>query len=223
MGDSSTSTAPPPSKPKVTDEELEAAVAHLCQTREPPAVKTAQVADVDFINIEQQTVKRRLDKLEEAGRVKSIQISRGRIWWIPDESEDEYAEADESPIYWAGIDPAEIPTEMVKEHPEFPDPDRWEKLNERANHMVQEAVIPTVAGLALILLQEVDLPYITLGQDIQTVSALFFVGGFFFMILGVLVGMASKLGERLESVDYEPIIQRSREAIEAGLGRREAD
>ena len=191
---------PPPSKPKVTDDELERAVAHCCRTRKPPVAKTKDVADVAFIDVKPQTVKRRLDGLEEEGRVSSLKVSRGRVWWIPEER-DEAVSNGSSPIYWAGIDPEEIPTSMIEAHPEYPNPDRWEKLRNRGENMARDAAIPAVVGFAILLLRNIELPFISIGQDIYSIAVLLFIGGVLFVIVGFVFGLVSNLGRRIEDTD----------------------
>jgi hypothetical protein len=197
------STDPPPSRPKVTDDELERAVAHCCRTQKPPVAKTKDVADVEFIDVKPQTVKRRLDRLEEEGRVSSLKVSRGRVWWIPQNEGDEESDNDSSSIYWAGIDPEEIPTSMIKAHPDYPDPDRWEKLRDRGENMARDAAIPAAVGFAILLLRSVELPFISIGQDIYTIAVLLFIGGVLFVLVGFVFGLISNLGRRFEVADIE--------------------
>jgi hypothetical protein len=158
---------------------------------------------VEFIDVKPQTVKRRLDRLEEEGRVSSLKVSRGRVWWIPHTEGEEESDNDSSSIYWAGIDPKEIPTSMIKAHPEYPDPDRWEQLRDRGENMARDAAIPAVVGFAILLLRSVELPFISIGQDIYTIGVLLFIGGVLFVLVGFVFGLVSNLGRRVEEAGIQ--------------------
>lgn len=196
-------TDPPPARPKVTDDELERAVAHCCRTQKPPVAKTKDVADMEFIDVKPQTVKRRLDRLEEEGRVSSLKVSRGCVWWIPEEKGEEERDNESSSIYWAGIDPEEIPTSMIESHPEYPDPDRWEQLHNRGENMAQDAAIPAAVGFAILLLRSVELPFISIGQNIYTIAVFLFIGGVLFVVVGFVFGLISNLGRRIEEAGIQ--------------------
>lgn len=156
-----------------------------------------------FIDVKQQTVKRRLDRLEEEGKVSSLKISRGRVWWIPEDENDEEMHKESSSIYWADIDPEEIPTSMIEAHPDYPDPDQWERLRNRGENMAQDAAIPAVVGFAILLLRSVELPFITIGQNIYTIAVVLFIGGGLFVLLGVLISLISNLGRRMDETGMQ--------------------
>jgi hypothetical protein len=159
------------------------------------------VSDVEFIDVKPQTVKRRLDRLEEEGRVSSLKVSRGRVWWIPQDEDEEKRDNDSSSIYWAGINPEEIPTPMIKAHPNYPDPNRWDQLRSRGENMARDAAIPAAVGFAILLLRSVELPFISIGQDIYTIAVLLFIGGVLFVLVGFVFGLISNLGRRIEESD----------------------
>lgn len=133
----------------------------------------------------------------------SLKVSRGRVWWIPQNEGEEESDNDSSSIYWAGIDPEEIPTSMIKDHPDYPDPDRWEKLRDRGENMARDAAIPAAVGFAILLLRSVELPFISIGQDIYTIAVLLFIGGVLFVLVGFVFGLISNLGRRIEVADVE--------------------
>ena len=151
-----------------------------------------------FIDVKQQTVKRRLDRLEEEGRVSSLKISRGHVWWIPEDKNDVENDKESSSIYWRDIDPEEIPTSMIEAHPDYPDPDQWEKLRIRGQNMAQDAAIPAIVGFAILLFRSVELPFISIGQNIYTVGAILFIGGGLFVLLGFVISLFSYLKRRIE-------------------------
>lgn len=213
---------PPPKKPKVTDEELLRAVAHVCNTSPEPVAKSEEVADVDFIDVKQQTVKRRLDTLGENGRVGSMKVGRGKVWWPVDgESDPKY---DEEGIYWDGIDPAEIPPEMVEEHPEFPfwdrieteevpdgmvekhpqypNPDQGEKIRKNGEIIFSTSVIITVIGLVLALPRMFNLSYIPIPREVETFGAIAVLGGFVFIAAGVGFMIFGHLLSKAEAESY---------------------
>ena len=133
----------------------------------------------------------------------SLQVSRGRVWWIPQDEGEEESDNDSSSIYWAGIDPEEIPTSMIESHPEYPDPDRWDQLRNRGENMVRDASIPAAVGFAILLLRSVELPFISIGQDISTLAVLLFIGGILFILVGFVFGLISNLGRRIEESNID--------------------
>jgi hypothetical protein len=187
---------PPAREPKNTDDELLEAVAHQCNTRAPPVVKTEHVAETETVEVTQQTVKRRLDKLRDEGKVGGLQIGRGWVWWIP-ENEGEL-EFDSSTIYWDGIEPEQIPDELVEQHPEYPNPGRWEKLRNQGETVANTAVYPFFFGLMVMLIAEFGLDYIPLPGQTQSIGAISFIGGIAFLAFGILLIVVANLGDKLE-------------------------
>jgi hypothetical protein len=200
------SGGPPPKQRQVTDAELLRAVEHVCNTQRPPVAKSSEVTAVDFIDVKQQTVKRRLDKLDEVGRVGSVEVGRGKVWWPIDDGRPQDGGGE---IYWDGIEPEQIPEEMVKEHPkfplwdgidpeeipggmieehpQFPDPDMAERMIESGVTILYASMIVTVVGMTLVLPNAFDLSYIPMPSQLQTVGAIATVGGFLFLILGMCI------------------------------------
>ena len=92
---------------------------------------------------------------------------------------------------------------MIKAHPDYPDPDRWEKLRDRGENMARDAAIPAAVGFAILLLRSVELPFISIGQDIYTIAVLLFIGGVLFVLVGFVFDLISNLGRRFEVADIE--------------------
>jgi len=92
---------------------------------------------------------------------------------------------------------------MIKAHPEYPDPDRWEQLRDRGENMARDAAIPAVVGFTILLLRSVELPFISIGQDIYTIGVLLFIGGVLFVLVGFVFGLVSNLGRRVEEAGIQ--------------------
>jgi len=141
----------------VSDDELIEAVRQVCEKRGLPVAPTRLIEEVDGIDIQQQTIKRRLDKIDH--RVNSLKVGRGKVWWVPDDEEVE-GEVDVSAINWAQIEPEEIPPQKIEDHPEFNIPDYWESWTERANTVVTIAFPPTFVGFIVFALQDANIPVV---------------------------------------------------------------
>lgn len=161
------SDAPPAQA--VSDDELLEAVRQVCEKRGLPVAPTRLVAEVDGIDIQQQTVKRRLDKIDH--RVNSITVGRGKVWWVPDD-EEPVGDVNLSAVDWDQIAPEEIPPDKIKNHPEFNIPSYWESWTDRANTVVSTALIPTLAGFVVFALQDANLPLLDIGRDAATFGAI---------------------------------------------------
>lgn len=188
---------PPPKRPKVTDEELLEAVEHAYGTYRDPVVKSEDVADVEFIDVQQQTVKRRLDTLREEGEVGALKIGRGWVWWPIDE---EGEPAEETDIHWDVIEPEQIPDEMVEEHPAYPDPGLPDRVVDSGQTILFGALVVTVFGMVLFLPSQYGLDYIPIPQSLETTGAIATLGGLVFIAVGIVLVLA---GEFLARLGYE--------------------
>jgi len=175
-------TDKPPAQ-AVSDDELIEAVRQVCEKRGLPVAPTRLIEEVDGIDIQQQTIKRRLDKIDH--RVNSLKVGRGKVWWVPDGEEVE-GEVDVSAINWAQIEPEEIPSQKIEDHPEFNIPDYWESWTERANTVVTIAFPPTFVGFIVFALQDANIPVVGgIGRDAATIGALVTLAGLFFIVIGI--------------------------------------
>jgi len=203
-------TGKPPAQ-AVSDDELIEAVRQVCEKRGLPVAPTRLIEEVDGIDIQQQTIKRRLDKISH--RVNSLKVGRGKVWWVPDGEEVE-GEVDVSAINWAQIEPEEIPPQKIEDHPEFNIPDYWESWTERANTVVTIAFPPTFVGFIVFALQDANIPVVGgIGRDAATLGALVTLAGLFFIVIGILIGIAAKAGAFLAAHGVDEQVQTARSKI----------
>lgn len=191
----------------VSDDELLEAVRQVCEKRGLPVAPTSLIAEVDGINIKQQTVKRRLDKIDR--RINSISVGRGKVWWVPEDT-DPVGDVDISAVDWSVIDPGEIPAEKVQEHPEFNIPDYWESWEERANAVVSTAFLPTIAGFIVFALQDANVPFLEIGQNAAAFGALVAMAGVVFILVGILIGVSAKIGGYLASYGVDDYLEKAK-------------
>lgn len=92
---------------------------------------------------------------------------------------------------------------MIEDHPDYPDPDQWEKLRNRGENMAQDAAIPAIVGFAILLFRSVELPYISIGQNIYTIGVILFIGGGLFVLLGVVISLISYLKRRMDEAGMQ--------------------
>lgn len=195
----------------VSDDELIEAVRQVCEKRGLPVAPTRLIEEVDGIDIQQQTIKRRLDKIDH--RVNSLKVGRGKVWWVPSDEEVE-GEVDVSAINWAQIEPEEIPLQKIEDHPEFNIPDYWESWTERASTVVTIAFPPTFVGFIVFALQDANIPVVGgIGRDAATFGALVTVAGLFFIVLGILIGIAAEAGAFLAAHGVDEQVQTAKSKI----------
>jgi len=190
----------------VSDEELIEAVRRECLTRGVPVVPTRQVAKAEGVNIQQQQVSRRLESLADDQRINSISVGRGAVYWVPEDEREAKGQVDFSFVDWDTInpDPEEIPEEILEEHPNFHDPSYWEEVEESANSTIGVAGLAAIAGVILLILVNIDLPFIEFSSELQAAGQVAVGGGFVFIAIGFgLLGLA-KLGQRIEIQNLLP-------------------
>jgi hypothetical protein len=197
---------PPPQEPVVTDEELKEAIGHWCNTHSPPVAKTEHIASLDTIDIKQTTVARRLQKLSEDDRdpVRGMDVGTGWVWWLSEEDTvHEYDSINwkQLEVEWSEIDVEEIPEDMIKDHPEYPDYNRWEKLSLDGGAIARYASYVFLVGLAVYLIQQAGVPVVTLGQNVEAVGLLSIISGATFIVVGFALNVIASLGERFEERD----------------------
>lgn len=212
---------PEPAAQKVSDEELIEAVQRECLTRGVPVVPTRQVAKAEGVNIQQQQVSRRLESLADDQRINSISVGRGAVYWVPEDGREAKGQVDFSFVDWDTInpDPEEIPEEILEEHPNFHDPSYWEEVEESANSTIGVAGLAAIAGVILLILVNIDLPFIEFSPELRAAGQVAVGGGFVFIAIGFgLLGLA-KLGQRIEVRNVlpdsiEPLFQRGSDSEE---------
>lgn len=181
---------------EVSNEQLVEAVAVVCRERGLPVAPTKYVAKVDGITVQQQTVKRRLERL--GTRVASLQIGRGKVWWIP-EDQEVAGEHKLSSIAWDNIDPSEIPLELIEEHPELHVPTYWERWEEKSGTLFKSALALTLPGFVVFALKDAQLPLISISDDVATLGALAAVAGIFIGVIAMVLMVASRIGISMSS------------------------
>lgn len=72
---------------KVSEEEILRTVSRELESGDAPALSTTEIAEV--LPISRQAVKRRLEKLEEQGKISESRAGQNRFWWLPDETEED--------------------------------------------------------------------------------------------------------------------------------------
>jgi len=198
----------------VSDDELVEALRQVCEKRGLPVAPTRLIAEVDGIDIQQQTIKRRLDKIDH--RVNSMKVGRGKVWWVPDNM-DPVGDVDVSAIDWKQIDPEDIPLRKIENHPEFDIPSYWESWGERANTIVSTALIPTLAGFIVFALQDADPPFLNIGRDAATFGALVAMAGVVFVMIGICIGFVARIGGTLSAYGVGNHVQTAKERVKERL------
>lgn len=161
----------PPKKSQVTDSELIRAVQEQCTLYGVPVVKTKQVAEANYIDVTDQTVKRRLDDIEG---VNSIQVGRGKVWWVPEGSVR--GEIDMESVYLKELEPEDIPSELIRKHPEGR-PTGLYALADSGLQSVRISLLIFLASLVLFLVQQIEwLPIPT--DATEVIVAVGALGGF---------------------------------------------
>lgn len=164
-------TKSPPTSTQVTDEDLITAVRQQSKKAGTPVVRTKDVAKAEHIDVTNQTVKRRLEDIDI---VNSIQVGRGHVWWVPEEEAEARGEVDMSSVYLEKIDPAELPRELIEQHPDGPS-SYWERRIEKGSNGVSMSLMAFLAGVLIFIVQEL-IPNLST-SEINTVGALLIVGG----------------------------------------------
>lgn len=190
--------SPPQRPPDVTDEQLIEAVRAACERPNLPVASTGSVADIEWVTIDQDSVKRRLDEIEEeSGEVTGFDTGGAFVWWVPDEDEDR-GTIDPSTIYWQNVDPEDIPTEIIDQHPEFSIPSRAEKLKQTGSTVIGPASITLIFGTGILFVQEYTDELVSQGSELELVGILAFLGGIIFVFIGIAIALIGKAGMMVE-------------------------
>jgi hypothetical protein len=157
---------------------------------------------VEAIPVIQQTVKRRLDALEAEGEIGGLQIGPGKVWW-PIEDGDPISP---NVTDWDSIDIEDAPEEFVKEHPEFPATEGWDGMVTDANRIARVGLYPTGIGLVVLVVDELNLSYIPMPEELVTAGAAFLLFGFGFMMLGIFLAVLAQSLKKLDEKGvFDPI------------------
>lgn len=197
-------TRPPAQGPR--DKELIKAVKQQCEETGAPVIPTKEVEKVEYIDIQQRSIANRLEGLSDEGKIGSIKVGRGWVWWVPNEG-DSGGEVDFDRINWNGIDAEKIPPEKIYAHPEYNDPSRWEQLRDES-HVIARVGLWTISlGFVVIITGEFNLPFISFTNLQQDLAALAILFGTLLVLLAVVVGVASKTGEELSEKGIDDWLQ----------------
>lgn len=195
---------------KISKEEVRQAIIEICEKKGVPVVRSKDIADLDWVEVEPQTINNHLDNLKDEGRVSSLQVGKGYVWWVPD-AEEEGGDVDVSAIAWNRINPDEIPDEIVKQRPEIDDPTFWEEMMDSWGTVAGGGTFILIAGIVLLLLDGVQI--VDLSYDFEFWGSLAFVGGFVVIIVAIVIFGLARVGQFLEDVGVN-------ERIRNALGRR---
>lgn len=173
----------PPAQ-KVTDKDLIKAIEQRCTQSGIPVVPTKEIERVDYIDIKKQAIARRLKKLSKQGKISSLKIGRGWVWWVP-ENKEFGGEADFSNIDWSSIDAEEIPLEKIQDHPELSSSAYWDQLKNDAEAMSRAGAWAFLIGLVIILVDEYNI-LISLTQLQADIGAFSLLGGMLLIFIGIV-------------------------------------
>ena len=180
----------PPNTTEVSNEDLITALQQQCEMADIPVVPTSKVAESEEVTIKSQTVKRRLEEIEE---VNSLQVGRGYVWWVPDENEKARGEVDMSSVYLDNIDPEDLPKELIEQHPDGPATE-WKRWQRQGIIVVRFSFLAAVVGFVAFELNSTFLQI----NAVRTTSAVLAAGGITILMVGMIsVG----LGIILDRVD----------------------
>jgi DNA-binding transcriptional ArsR family regulator len=189
-----------------TKQQIIARVQVLDENSRLPAYGTGTIAEP--FDLEDQTVRGHLHELSERGIVETKQFGgqKGtRIWWIPEENEspldtDEVVQAQEQYINWEQIDSERVPEDVLVELAEerLDDYERPTFWNEREND-AEVSMRLGFGGLLLLILLEF------IGYNLSnTMSDVLILGSVLLITGGILLAIATEIGERLASHDFIP-------------------
>lgn len=186
--------SPPAQGP--SDEDLIRAVEQRCIEAGAPAVPTREVVDVNFIDIKQQAVARRLETLLDEGQIGAISVGRGWVWYVP-ENEEGGGEVDFSQLDWSNIPAYEIPPEKVHEHPEYDDPTYWEQMDDDAQVISRVGLWGLILGIGMIAIGSLELPYVSLSRAQQDIALLASVVGAVLILIALAISVIASAGSNL--------------------------
>lgn len=167
---------------QVSDEDLIKAVRQQCELHGTPVVPTSKVSEVQYITVTKQTVKRRLDDIDS---VNSIKVGRGKVWWVPDTEDEARGNIDMSDVYLEKIDPEDIPSELVRKHPEG-QPTGWTAWIDMAKKTYFLSAIIFLAG-GLLYFGHGYIPFEM--TNLRDFGLLGVVGGFFVIAVSISVSL----------------------------------
>lgn len=192
---------------KISKAEVRQAIIEICEKKGVPVVRSKDIAELDWVEVEPQTINNHLDELREDGRVSSLKVGKGYVWWVPDDGEEGGA-VDVSAIAWDRIDPGEIPDELVAQRPEVDDPTYWEGMMDSWGTVAGGGGFILLAGLLLMILDGVQL--VELDYDFEFWGSLAFVGGAVVIVVATGLFILARLGQFLEDIGVN---ERLREAV----------
>jgi hypothetical protein len=181
-------TAPP--NQKVTPSEILAAIEQLCNKRGSPVVRSKDIADLDDIPVGTQAVNEHLDTLKEEGKVSSLPVQRSAVYWV---SEGHYTggEVDISAVDWDSIDPEQIPTEKIEQHPDYGEQGHWDDWADDAESALRLGMWGALMGVvALVILQNTPIEATQTRTDFAVIALL---GGFLLTFAGLLLLIVRKI------------------------------
>lgn len=188
----------PPQKSRVSDSELINAVEEQCRLRGTPVVPTKTVAESNHVNVTKQTIKRRLDDIEE---VNSIKVGRGKVWWVPEENAR--GDIDLSAVYLEELEPEDVPTELVLEHPRG-EHTGWFAWANRGVETARLSIMVFLAGFLLYLLRNLQ----ALPEGVIFLAQLGIIGGFAMVIISLVVAIGAIILEKIEAPTTRDIWRR---------------
>lgn len=216
------SSGPPTRPPTHTNEEILEAVQKACRAHNAPVAKTEWVAD--RLEIKQEQTANNLDDLAGEGRIRKIGISRGSVWWVPEEesvairASDLSTEAED----WDFVVPEalseDVVERIVESHPEVDSPSQWEQRKSDGQLIARVAVPVSVVGLGLLFINDTT-NLISLGTTASAFLVIIMFGGLIFMMLGIGVMTLAWAGGRVSDTKTGERLSQRIESAKQFIGR----
>ena len=190
---------------KITREEVRQAIIEICDKRGVPVVRSNDIVELEWVSVGRQAVNNHLEALKENGEVASLSIGPGAVWWVPEEGEPA-GDVDVSAIHWEGIDPMEIPAEIIKERPEVDDPTYWERMMDNWGTIAGGGIFFIVAGILIAFFDQ----YISIEThyDFELMGATGLLVGVVVIVVSLIIILGARLGQFFENIGFFPIIRR---------------
>lgn len=191
---------------KITKEEVRQAIIEICDKKGVPIVRSRDIAELEWVDVERQTINNHLDDLRDEGSVSSLQVGTGYVWWVPAD-EEIGGDVDVSAIAWDRIEPEEIPDEIVRQRPEVDDPTFWEGMMESWGTVAGGGTFILLAGVVLMLLDGVQI--LDLGYDFEFWGSLAVLGGFVVLVVAIVIFGFARAGQFFEDIGVNERIRKS--------------
>lgn len=193
---------------QISKEEVLGAIERICDERGVPVVRSKDIAELDWVDVTNQTINNHLQSLKKDGNVGCLKVGKGYVWWIPSDFTHSGEVDVPSAVKWDSIDPDDIPDEIIQQRPEIQSESYWKEMANSWRKVIWGSLFLVLVGYVVALLD--NFPYFS-EIELFVIGSVLAVGSIAVAISSGVIAVIFELLDKLEEKNMLDSIRQRRD------------